>query len=111
MKPVSSPEVSRVGVVVPVDVGDDHGEPDDAGSLRVFVGSPGHAEGRPLLDTDRPAATERPHSEGQGRINLLLGPPGAKKQSVGPPAGPLLFPYLVSMLHYPRISRTMSSRY
>lgn len=49
-----TPEVSRVGVVVPVDVGDDHGEPDDAGSLRVFVGSPGHAEGRPLLDTDRP---------------------------------------------------------
>lgn len=53
-----SPEVSCLSVVVIVDVGDDGGESNDAGSLWVFVGSSGHTEGRLLLDSNSPAATE-----------------------------------------------------
>lgn len=56
-----SPEASCLGVVIIVDVGDDGGEADDAGSFRVLVCSPGNAEGRPLLDTPNPAtATMKP---------------------------------------------------
>lgn len=55
---VFSPEVSCASVVVIVDVGDDCGEPDDAGFLRVLVGSSGHAEGCFLLDSNNPVATE-----------------------------------------------------
>lgn len=53
----SSPEVSRVGVVVVVDVRYDFGEPDDAGFLREIWDSSGHAEGRLLLSSDGPADT------------------------------------------------------
>lgn len=52
-----SPEASCCGVVVIVDVGDDGGEPNDAGSVWVFVGSSGHTEGCPLLDANIPVAT------------------------------------------------------
>lgn len=52
------PEASCPDVVVIVDVGDDVGEPNDAGSIRVFVGSSGHTEGCLLLDTNSPAVTE-----------------------------------------------------
>lgn len=58
-----SPEVSCHNVVVIVDVGDDTGEPNDTGFVRVVVGSSGHAEGRLLLDANSPVATETTQSD------------------------------------------------
>lgn len=52
-----SPESSRLSVVIVVDVGDDLGEANDAGSVGVLVGSPGNTEGSPLLGTSSPATT------------------------------------------------------
>lgn len=47
----------RINIVVVVDVGDDFGEADDAGSGREVGGASGHAEGGPLLLTDSSANT------------------------------------------------------
>ena len=55
---VSSPEASCHCVVVVIDVGDDFGEPYDAALVRGYGGSSSHAEGRPLLGSGNPAATE-----------------------------------------------------
>lgn len=68
---VFSPEVSRRGVVVIVDVGDDLGEPNDAGFVRVFVSSSGHTEGGVLLGANSPAATETAQSDAQSLTRLL----------------------------------------
>ncbi len=68
-----SPEASCGGVVVIVDVGDDFGEPNDAGFVREVVGSSGHTEGRLLLDSNSPAAAETTQSDAQSWINPLTG--------------------------------------
>lgn len=52
------PEASCKRVEVVVDVGDDGGEPNDAGSVRVFIGSSGHAERCLLMDANNTAVAE-----------------------------------------------------
>lgn len=81
------------GVVVIVDVGDDVGEPNDAGFVWVFVGSSGHTEGRLLLDSNSPAITETTQSNAQSWINPLVGP--LVKSELWAATGPLLSPSLV----------------
>lgn len=81
---VFSPEASCVSPVVIVDVGDDISEPNDTGSVRVFTGSSGHTEGRLLLYSNSPAATETTQSDAQSSSNPSSVPQG-KKQTVGPP--------------------------
>lgn len=88
-----SPKVSCRSVIVIVDVGDDVGEPNDAGFVWEFIGSSGHTEGRMLLDSNNPAATETTQSDAQSRINPLVGP--LVKRELWAATGPLLSPNLV----------------